>query len=161
MTIVMDTRRSKNAYQTYVYAFVYDIEVVCPLCGEKARVFTGNFLDFRYDIEAVKLVCTHCGHNRQLPKIARRHPHLVFGAPVDPFFHQPLWLQATFKNQHILWAYNRDHLAFIQQHIGAKLRERNGQPLRSRSIGARLPRWMTAANQREGVLKAIQQILEK
>jgi len=76
------------------------------------------------------------------------------------FFHLPVWLQTDFSGE-ILWAYNLEHLDFLAAHIGAKLRERNGFQFRVRSIGARLPRWMTSAGNREAVLKAIEKLREK
>ena len=44
----------------------------------------------------------------------------------------------------------------------ANLRERNGfEHHKTRSIGARLPRWMTAAKRREDILKAIGKLRSK
>ncbi|MDX1912826.1 MAG: hypothetical protein SFV22_15145 [Saprospiraceae bacterium] len=85
---------------------------------------------------------------------------LIFGSPVDPCFHLPVWLQTAFSGE-ILWAYNFEHLDFLAAHVGAKLRERNGFKFQVRSIGARLPRWMTSAGNREGVLRAIEKLKEK
>lgn len=85
---------------------------------------------------------------------------LIFGAPVDPFFHLPVWLQAEFSGE-VLWAYNLEHLDFLAAHVGAKLRERNGFQFNVKSIGARLPRWMTAAHNREAILKALTKLKEK
>jgi len=54
-----------------------------------------------------------------------------------------------------------EHIEFLAEHVGAKLRERNGFKFRIRSIGARLPRWMTSTSNREAVLKAIEKLQEK
>jgi hypothetical protein len=61
----------------------------------------------------------------------------------------------------LLWAYNREHLDFLEQHVAAKLRERNGFNFNVKSIGARLPKWMTAANNREAVLKTMEKLRMK
>lgn len=58
----------------------------------------------------------------------------------------PLWLRTDFEG-HVLWAYNIKHLDFLRDHIDAKLRERNGQELFNKSLGSRLPKWMTAKKQ--------------
>jgi hypothetical protein len=50
---------------------------------------------------------------------------ILLGESVDPYFHQPLWLQIPVKNQ-TLWAYHPAHLHFLKALIGAGLRERNG-----------------------------------
>jgi hypothetical protein len=85
---------------------------------------------------------------------------LKFGGPIDPFFHLPVWLQTEFAGE-ILWAYNIEHLNFLAEHVSAKLRERNRFKFRVRSIGARLPRWMTSARNREAVLREIEKLKKK
>jgi hypothetical protein len=85
---------------------------------------------------------------------------MLFGEPVDPFFRLPLWLQTDFSGN-TLWAYNLEHLDFLARHIGANLRERNGFQFNVRSIGARLPRWMSAAHNRDALLKTIEKIKER
>lgn len=156
--------RTKHTYHTQLYSFVNETLVVCPHCEGKALVRADDFNTPAYELSEVKLVCAGCGHNKTLKNISKRiDPKqkrgqvLIFGAPVDPFFHLPVWLQTDFSGE-TLWAYNLRHLDFLAEHVGAKLRERNGLPHRVRSIGARLPRWMTAAGNREAVLKAIEQL---
>lgn len=155
-----EVTRTKHTYRTNLYQFVRDILVACPKCDGQAIVRTGDFDQMKYDIEGVRVVCAACGFNKQFEKVSRRNPHLVFGAPVDPFFKLPVRLQIECCGQ-LLWAYNLEHLAFLQQHVEAKLRERNGFQYQVRSIGARLPRWMTAAKNRAEVLKAIEKLQER
>ena len=155
----METR-TKHTYKTQIYRFVKNILVVCPGCEGKALVQTGNFQDLKFEINGVRMVCGGCGYNKTLGSVPMRSKHLIFGAPLDPFFHQPVWLQSTFSGQ-LLWAYNLEHLEFLAEHVGAKLRERNGFQLNVKSIGARLPRWMTSKNNRDAVLKAIMLLKKK
>ncbi|MEO6133505.1 MAG: hypothetical protein ABIP35_00035, partial [Ginsengibacter sp.] len=63
--------------------------------------------------------------------------------------------------QNILWAYNLEHLDFLRGHIEATLRERNGQELLNKSLGSRLPKWMTAKKNREPLLKKISELQNK
>ncbi|MEQ1744219.1 MAG: TFIIB-type zinc ribbon-containing protein [Saprospiraceae bacterium] len=156
--------RAKHTYRTNLYAFVRDILVVCPCCTGKAVVLTGEFNTMKHERNAVRVICSGCGYNKVLDTISHRQDPkqkqgviLKFGAPIDPFFHLPVWLQADFSGE-TLWAYNHEHLDFLAQHVGAKLRERNGFAFNVRSIGARVPRWMTAANNREAILKAIEKL---
>lgn len=160
-------QRTKHTYQTHLYAFVKDVLVVCPQCESKAIVHTAEFHTMKHERNAVKVVCSSCGYNKTLENISHRlDPKqkqgqvLIFGAPVDPFFHFPLWLQSDVSGE-TLWAYNLEHLDFLAQHVGAKLRERNGFQFRVKSIGARLPKWMSAAHNREAVLKAIEKLKTK
>ncbi len=141
--------------------------MVCPKCAGKALVQAEDFDTPKYEISEVKIVCASCGFNKTIENLSKRHDPkqkkghiLIFGAPLDPFFQLPVWLQADFSGE-ILWAYNVEHLDFLAEHVGAKLRERNNLKFRVRSIGARLPRWMTAAGNREAVLKAIEKLREK
>ncbi len=159
--------RTKHTYRTAIYDFVKNVLVACPKCAGKALVRADDFGMPKPEINEVKAICAGCGFNKTLENIPKRlDPKqkrgniLIFGAPVDPFFHLPVWLQADFSGE-ILWAYNLEHLDFLAAHVGAKLRERNGFTFNVKSIGARLPRWMTAAGNREAVLKAIEKLKEK
>jgi hypothetical protein len=159
--------RTKHTYQAAIYEFANNILVACPSCSGKACVRADDYNTAKYEIGKVKVVCVGCGFNKTMENIPKREDPmqkrgkvLIFGAPVDPFFHLPVWLQAEFSGE-ILWAYNLEHLDFLAEHVGAKLRERNGANQRPRSIGARLPRWMTAANNRAEILKVIEKLSAK
>jgi hypothetical protein len=162
----METR-TKHTYRTAIYAFAKNVLVVCPNCAGKALVRADDFDTPKPQISEAKIVCTACGFNKTLENISKRKDDkqkrgnvLIFGAPLDPFFHLPLWLQTEFSGE-VLWAYNLAHLDFLAEHVGAKLRERNGFQFNVRSVGARLPRWMTSKNNREAVLKAMEKLREK
>lgn len=158
--------RTQNSYQTFLGDFLKsDIWVICPGCSKRAVVKNGPKL-FPPPIGAeIKLICTYCGFSKYLTEtpeailyssgrqiISGRH--YVLGAAIDPYFHLPLWLQAP-VNGHILWAYHTEHLQFLRQHTEVRLRERNGQDTFNRSLGSRLPRWMTSKKNRDLVLKKI------
>ncbi len=162
----METR-TKHTYHKTIYDFVKEVLVVCPKCSGKAFVRADDFDTPKYEIIEVRIICSSCGFNKTLESRSKRKDPkqkegniLIFGSPVDPFFHLPDWLQADFSSE-ILWAYNLEHIEFLAEHVGAKLRERNGFKFRIRSIGARLPRWMTSASNREAVFKAIEKLQEK
>lgn len=152
--------RTKHTYRLRIYDFVKDVFVECPHCAKRAFVNTNGYTAFQPEAVNVRVVCGHCGYNKVLEKISTRSKHLIIGAPVDPFFHLPLWLK-TEIGENLFWAYNYEHLDFLAQHIGAKLRERNGFQFQTRSIGARLPRWMTAAKRRDEMLRAIEKLRAK
>lgn len=159
--------RSKHTYRTPLYSFADKILVVCPGCSGKALVSAIELHGPAPLIGHARVVCTGCGYNKIMENISKRPDPkqkrgkiLVFGAPLDPYFHLPVWLQADFSGE-VLWAYNMEHLDFLAQHVGAKLRERNGFQYRVRSIGARLPRWMTSAANRDAVLRAIEKLRNK
>jgi hypothetical protein len=74
------------------------------------------------------------------------------GGAIDPYFGLPLWLCTDVRGQQ-LWAYNRDHLAFLEAYLRAAVRQR--APNWNASLASRLPQWMKSASMRQDVLKAI------
>ena len=168
---IMTTHRTKDTYQKQIYDFIKDIYVVCPNCGEKAVVITDEVLFRNIDENKIKLICSKCGYNKRLKEMPigiQFNPnneniisrYFVIGGTIDPYFHQPLWL--TNKcGENILWAYNYEHLDFLERHVEAKLRERNIESIENKSLGSRLPKWITSKKNRELVLKVIKQLKEK
>lgn len=61
----------------------------------------------------------------------------------------------------ILWAYNYEHLEYMENHIGAELRHRHATQNQFRSLGAILPKWMTAKKNRKEVLNTIKMLKQK
>lgn len=124
------------------------------LVGGKAVVKTTDLLFNNIDENGIKLICSKCGYNKRLKEMPIgiqsnasneiiMSKYLVNGRIIDPYFHQPLWL--TNKcGENVLWAYNYDHLDFLQRHVEAKLRERNIESIENKSLGSRLPKWITS-----------------
>lgn len=160
--------RNTSGYETFIYQLAKDVLVVCPSCGGRAMVNTNGFAYPQNQKGDIKVICTRCGFNKVLhrkptvvirgvPKKSSEGKHMIFGAPIDPFFHLPLWLTGRVQGN-LLWAYNHEHLEFLKQFIEAKLRERNGKKLTNGSVGSRLPKWMTSKNNRITMLKAIERL---
>ena len=124
--------------------------VRCPACDRCALVVRPEVAGNRY-VGNPKLTCVHCGLARE-----RRTWHQVIGAPVDPFFRLPLWLQTPCCGE-TMWAYNAEHLGVLEGYVGAGLRERPAasQPYTMLEI---LPRWMKLAKHRDEVLRAISRL---
>lgn len=167
----MTTLRTKDGYQKQVYDFIKDVYVVCPACGGKAIIKTPEFALRKTNEHEIKLICTNCGHNKRLqekpdsvlyssPNSIIKGKYVVVGGAIDPYFHLPLWLTMNCCDN-ILWAYNYEHLDFLRSHVEAKLRERNTQEMANKSLGSRLPKWMTSKKNREMILKALIQLKNK
>ncbi|KOY52997.1 hypothetical protein [Polaribacter dokdonensis] len=122
-----------NAYEKSLNDFSDEILIVCKNCRQKAMA--------KQKDKCLQIICENCGYNKRLSD--------VFNFP-----NYELWLK-TELNEGKLWAYNLNHLEFIEKHIAATLRERNLERLSNISIGSRLPKWMTAKNNRAKLLKAI------
>jgi hypothetical protein len=130
--------------------FLDEFLVVCPGCEKTGRVTLGK------DGKA-QLTCTACGRT-ELANTRKWHYVTVIGAPIDPYFKLPLWLQIETRGE-ILWAYNRRHLAFLKQFVGSKLRD-IGQP-GNPNLGNKLPKWMLLAKNRDAVLQGIARLNAK
>lgn len=83
---------------------------------------------------------------------------MVLGRSFDPYFRLPLWLQAEVQG-HVLWAYNRDHLSFLEAFVRAD--NRALVPNWNASLVSRLPRWLKAATARQSVLRAIAKVARR
>ncbi|NEU07626.1 hypothetical protein GZH53_04800 [Flavihumibacter sp. R14] len=164
--------RSKDSYETSLREFLkFDILVICPNCSNRAIVKSDNFSFGKPNEGAIKVICVNCGYNKRLLEkptsvlyatnsktVTGRY--YVIGGAFDPFFYLPLWLKTDFEDN-TLWAYNMEHLNFLRGHIEAKLRERNGQELSNKSLGSRLPKWMTSKRNRELILKKLSELQNK
>jgi len=98
-----------------IFSLMY---VRCPRCHRCACVKP------RMDAHAGlfdprRLSCLYCGHTKDW------HGRQVGGSasvPTDWYFHLPLWLQVSCCGK-LLWAYNHDHLDFLEDYVQATLRE--------------------------------------
>ncbi|GAA4048757.1 hypothetical protein [Nonomuraea soli] len=76
-------------------------------------------------------------------------PHAAPGAPAVGGL--DLWLQTPCRG-HVLWAYDAEHLDFLERYVRAALRER--EPNRNAGLASRLPGWLKSAKNRHAVLAA-------
>jgi hypothetical protein len=132
--------------------------VECPRCGRCALVRRSAAAPHERATHRATLSCTACGHSAvQLTSEAR-----IDGA-TDWFFGVPLWLSAPCCGE-TLWAYNADHLAYLERYVGAQLREHIRHPEHgwsNASLGSRLPAWMQSAKNRDAVLACIARLREE
>ncbi|MFT3825619.1 MAG: hypothetical protein QM731_16995 [Chitinophagaceae bacterium] len=161
----MPANRNKNSYQTFISSFIQKVYVVCPACSKQAIVTAPPFPDLRPQQAAIKVTCINCGYNKRYQDMlaagkAPRFKHILIGTTVDPYFKLPLWLQTNCCGS-TLWAYNYEHLDFLQELVSAKLRERNTVVTSNGSIASRLPQWLTARHNRDAVIKTIEYLQHK
>jgi len=122
-------------------AFMHDIHVRCPQCEQRADIVRK---------ETLRLSCLACGYMCMYTEGVYR----TGGGAFDPFFQLPLYLQTNCCG-HILWAYNRDHLANMRAYVEADIRTSDGE---NSSVESRLPKWMKQKHNREDVLRAIKRL---
>ncbi len=130
----MEPKRTKNSYDTYLSEFSNEIILECINCGASAI------------LKNKRIICEKCGFNKILTE--------------NSTYSYNLWFSMDCCGEE-LWAYNRKHLNFLKEHVEATLRERNDLPFSNKSLGSRLPKWMTSSKNRENVLKAIEKLNNK
>ena len=143
-----------------VHGFVDDILVRCPRCGSCAKVIPLGGSDCVHHRR--RLSCLECGYHQD----RKAHGTAVFDNgkvdPVrDPFFRQPLWLQAGCCGGNRLWAYNREHVDFLAAFVGARLRDRAPEPMAGQPrqpMITKLPAWLKSAKHRDEILRQIDRL---
>lgn len=133
--------------------FYDEVWVKCPKCSSKA------FAKADHAAHQVRLFCLACGYSKELStelSIGKGKGYLKQAA--HHYFGAELWLQHPFKDN-IFYALNDEHLRYLEQYIGASLREH-----RDRShftLLEKLPRFYHEAKNRESLLKIIRILKEK
>lgn len=135
--------------------FLSLIYVRCPHCHRRASVKPK--MDTQAGLfDPRRVSCSFCGYSKDWHR--RQVSSGSASAPTDWYFHLPLWLQISCCGN-LLWAYNRDHLDFIESYVQATLRE--GLPeqatavFKNKTAASRLPKWIKKAKNRQKILKKI------
>ncbi len=131
-----------------LWDFLHEFFVKCPSCGCFAVVKAtpdehGSNLYSKKHV----LICSICHY-------VTENPFNWFpGGGCD------LWLETNCCGNR-LWAYNLDHLNYIESYVGAKTRQRylNDIGYMNTSMLARLPRWMNDRKNREEILRCIRKL---
>ena len=127
--------------------FYKEAWVVCPKCSKKA-IATVNF-----ESKIAKLFCDHCSYNKKSTTLFMKNGSIETAA--NRYFQTELWLVASFKND-VFYAYNNDHLEYLERYISATLREHKD---RTRfTILEKLPKFYHEAKNRESLLKIISKL---
>ena len=117
----------------------------CAYCGRRLE----KRLSGHNPVPTTQLKCPGC--SLEMDEKVNWHPDFQ-AQPHDPFFGLSLWFVKDVRG-HQLWAYNREHLAFLEQLVSATLREK--KVASNRTLSNRLPKWMLSNKNRSHVLKAI------
>ena len=133
----MGELRFKDTGET-IFDFFEKVLVECPRCNRCAKV-TGN----PYKTNP-KLVCEMCGLMGILPVASYGNSAEYCGLS--------LWLKIRCCGD-TLWAYNMEHLDFLEKYVSATIREK--VPNINQSLASRLPNWIKSAKNRKSILKCI------
>jgi len=139
-----------------VIHFFERILVTCPECSRAAQVTRIAEPEEDFPLYAPRrLTCFGCGYyaDRRGNNYSQRN--IIDGAVVDPYFEIPLWLQMRTRHG-LVYAYNAQHLEWLESFVAADLRERRqSDDGWVSSMASRLPRWVKAASNREEVLRSL------
>lgn len=139
--------QDKNLLLTHFYKAIL---VVCPSCEKKANAVV-NFED-----KIARLFCANCGYNKETKTVLSAFASVEMAA--NKYFDAQLWLSTNFKNE-IFWAYNYEHLDYLEQYISAFLREHNDRS--QFTLLEKLPKFYHEAKNRVGLLKTISKLKNK
>lgn len=133
--------------------FEKEVWVICAVCSKKA------IAKLDVDQKKAQLFCTNCGTQRQTS--TEVSPYGIKGnlrlAP-HRYFEVELWLQHPFKNE-VFYALNGEHLDYLEQYIGADLREHKNRT--HFTLLEKLPKFYHEAKNRKGLLAIIQKLKRK
>lgn len=140
-----------------IYEFNEEFLVVCPRCAYQAKVVPLEIGSDKLNSKLFaprRLICFNCVYTAEW-----NGGQIGIGGGRDWYFRLPLWLTIECCGGKILWAYSERHLNFIENYVGASLRER--QPHVNKSMASRLPQWIKSAKNRDEILKAIERLWGK
>ena len=133
--------------------FQEEVAVACPKCNKKALT-TVN-----YEEKKAKLTCMHCGfHDVKDTLLTHLGYTANYKADASAYFDVETWYLAPFKND-FFFAYNEAHLLYLEQYIGAKLREHKDRS--HFTLLEKLPKFYHEAKNREALLKLIDKLKNK
>lgn len=152
----MNDSETYDDNRAQISQFLSSYLVACPRCGSKAHVqIVGEAPMLLFAPR--RLACASCGYSTEWR--ANGVVSSFDDEPRDWYFGAEFWHQVRCCG-HVLWVANREHLEFLKHYVGAKIRShtRDEQGWSNRSLSARLPRWLTAADNRDKVMKALAQL---
>lgn len=127
-----------------IFDFFDKVLVVCSRCKSCAKVI-GN----PYKTNP-KFVCEMCGLTRSISVVS-------YGDSAE-YCGLSLWLKGRCCGN-ILWAYNEEHLDYIENYVAASIREQI--PNINQSLASRLPNWIKSSKNRESILNCIVKLRKK
>ena len=131
--------------------------VVCPKCSGCAVISTVSENEKGW-FAPRKLVCTGCTYrdyweDNAISRLWRRDAK-------DDYFNLPLWLQVP-CGKNVLFAYNKEHLQFLESFVSADIRQRSRDDeagWSNRSAASRLPDWIKSRKNKNRILKSVKRL---
>lgn len=137
-----------------VYQYIAFGKEYCNNCFEK---FEYQSQPLKEKPLTYKTKCPHCNFQEEWKTKTYRvkeESKLDNGLVREMWYDLPLWFQKEFDGN-IFWAYNLDHIDYLERYIKADLRERNNKGSYNGTMISRLPQFVKAAKNREKLFKIL------
>lgn len=139
----------------------YDVHNQCDKCGRYYRVDISDSSKQRFPM--LQVACTYCGYVmsgkvQKTPKYGWYIGEIKNGC--EPFFGFELWFLTDYRGK-LVWALNREHLAYLIDYLSADLREKPSGYQIARTQAAALPAFMKTAKNRDGIVKCLKNMQMK
>lgn len=137
-------------------------------CTKTGRYFRVSVPDNKIHGQKLRVQCPYCEESVIGDVSDKRGKQGIFFVLTkhaeDPFFHYPLYFQASFRGKTI-WALNREHLQYLIDYLSADLRtvepDFHEKYKTMRSQSDILPAFMKTAKNREGIVKELKKLQMK
>jgi transcription elongation factor Elf1 len=150
----------KNCFKPIAENSWFGNLVISPLssnCGVCGTTFKGVSRLVKKIQSKIKITCPNCKQERFYQTRCTK-TYADTNQATDPYFGLQLWLQSPVDNN-TFWAYNHEHLTYLKQYVGAKLRETASGG--KYALAWKLPNFIKVAKNREKILKAIGRLERK
>jgi transcription elongation factor Elf1 len=148
----------KNCYYSLreeVVKYIAYIDTYC--CNNEDKIeFESQLLNIKP--EKIKLKCSICNEIKEFKPNIKEVPFKLntdMALQRESAFNAEIWYQREF-DQSIFWAYNLEHIDYLERYIKADLRERNNDGSGNGTMVSRLPKFVKKAKNREKLLKIIE-----
>jgi len=153
-SMVFECKTCFHKIKEPVYQYIVYIKEYCNNCFEK---FEYESQPLKEKPETYKTKCPHCDFQEEWKAKTYRvkeESKVDNGLVKEMWYDLPLWFQKEVGGN-LFWAYNLDHIDYLERYIKADLRERNNEGSGNGTMISRLPQFVKAAKNREKLLKIL------
>lgn len=137
----------------------FEVTARCTSTGKYFRILMP---DSKICGQKIRVKCPYCEES-VIGDVSdtKKHQYVVYEDirdAKDPYFHYPLYFQASYRGK-IIWALNREHLQYLIDYLSADIRTvpfdfyKTCKTMRSQSD--MLPAFMKTAKNRNGIVKLL------
>ncbi len=149
-----------KSMKTEQFRYRYDVQNQCENCGRYYRVDVTE--EAKKNYPALRVVCSYCGHRMQGKVQKTKKGYYGCYEQVrngyESIFGLELWFLSSFDGK-LVWALNREHLAYLIEYLSAELREDpNPMGAGMRTQADQLPTFMKLGKNRDKIVKLLKQM---